>query len=102
MQGPDCEDNVIHEGCDVLWRHAGNLLTDRYYHRTIFQPEQNTVLHLGGEGGTEYMEKWIFNGTDYSTVLARKNSAYSINFNRPEAYSIQKDYCMPKLNLDNY
>ena len=47
-------------------------------------------------GGTEYTEKWKFNGTDYETVLNKKNSAYSINFNRPEAYPIQKDYCFPK------
>ena len=72
-----CWDNALHEGCDLIWKNIGQLLTNRHYHRTIHQPSHNTVLHIGGEGGTEYLEKWRFNGTDYETVLARKNSAYS-------------------------
>lgn len=96
VTGPNCEDNVITEGCDLIWKNIGSMLTTRYYHRTVYQAAQNSVLHLGGEGGTEFMEKWIFNGTDYSTVLSKKNSAYSINYNRPEAYNIQKNYCFPK------
>ena len=96
LRAENCGGDINTLGCSMKWEKIGDLLSGRYYHRSVVQPEYNTILHIGGNGvTTEYMEKWTFDGTDFSQSPIQITSSYSLNFNLPEAYSIQANYCFP-------
>ena len=48
VQGPDCVDNVLHEGCDLVWKNMGSMIGTRkgierlieiYYQMIIYNIE---------------------------------------------------------------
>ena len=59
IKGPNCDDNVIHEGCDLIWKWIGDMLTPRYYHSHGFEI-LNTI-----ENNSNFNLKHDFNFNTY-------------------------------------